>query len=94
MTSIGQPLNGSEFEGFVAQVRVLLEATAAEKSYSRQGPDGQNRLYEFVQSTVGGPGHAAGEIIYKVRRYMAKRHPDDLLKIAAWAFLMYKHHSQ
>ena len=34
-------------------------------------------------------GHALGEITYKVIRYAKRRDPNDLLKIAAWAFLIW-----
>lgn len=79
------------FDDFTTQVRALLEPTAAGKGYSTTGVDGQNALYEFVQQ-MAGPGHALGEICYKARRYAAKGNPEDVLKIAAWAFLILKHH--
>ena len=44
----------------------------------------------FVAETAGGPGHALDEIIYKVRRYAARRDPADLVKIAAWAYLVWR----
>jgi Na+-transporting NADH:ubiquinone oxidoreductase subunit NqrD len=79
------------FEVFVQQVHALVDGTAAGKGYNTTGPDGHNNLFEFVESMVGGDGHALGEIIYKVQRYSRKRHPDDMLKVAAWAFLVLKH---
>jgi len=79
------------FALFLLEVRALLEPTALGKGYSTTGVDGDNALYEFVQE-MAGPGHALGEIVYKARRYGAKRNPEDLLKIAAWAFLLWKHH--
>jgi hypothetical protein len=79
------------FEDFVTRVIELLEPTAQGKGYSTTGVDGHNALYEFV-AEMAGPGHALGEIVYKSRRYEAKRNPEDLVKIAAWAFLLYKHH--
>ena len=80
------------FAEFESGVKALLEPTAQSKGYNTTGLDGENQLYEFVADTVGGPGHAIGEAIYKVKRYAAKRNPEDLLKLAAWAFLMWKHH--
>lgn len=77
---------------FQERTRALLEPTAASKGYSTTGIDGQNALYEFVQD-MAGPGHALGEIVYKARRYGAKRNPEDLEKIAAWAFLAWRHHT-
>lgn len=69
----------------------LLNGTAAGKGYNGSGPDGPNQLYEFVQDLSGGHQHALGEIIYKTKRFAAKGNMEDVLKIAAWAFLIYKH---
>ena len=78
------------FASFCDAVRDLLDETAADKGYHNAGLTGPNPLYAFVAETAGGPGHALGEIIYKVRRYAARRDPEDLLKIAAWAFLVWR----
>jgi hypothetical protein len=80
------------FATFHRRVLALLEPTAAGKGYNATGVDGANQLYEFVEATVGGPGHAIGEAIYKIKRYAAKRNPEDLEKLAAWAFLIWRHH--
>jgi hypothetical protein len=77
---------------FMQNVESLLAPTAADKGYSTNGIDGQNALYEFVEETAGGCGHALGEIIYKARRYSRKGDPVDIEKIAAWAFLIWRHH--
>jgi hypothetical protein len=82
------------FDQFVGEVRALMEPTAVSKGYSTTGIDGVNPLYEFVEDMAEGPGHALGEIVYKAKRYGKKRNPEDLLKIAAWAWLAYRHHSQ
>ena len=79
------------FASFCSEMRRLLDQDAAGKNYNAFGPDGPNRLYEFVAETVGGPGHALGEIIFKTRRYAALRRPEDLAQIAAWAFLVWRH---
>ncbi len=79
------------FDQFVSDVRALLEPTASGKGYSTTGVDGHNALYEFVQSFAGSH-HAEGEIVYKVKRFAAKGNIEDILKAAAWAFLIYKHH--
>lgn len=76
---------------FEREVRTLLGGTAAGKSYSTTGPDGPNELYAFVQHMTGGHHHALGEIVYKAKRYAAKGNPEDLAKIAAWAFLVWRH---
>ena len=82
--------NVSTFNDFTDGVRALLDRTAAEKQYTDQGPDGPNELYEFVQHMVGGHGHALGEIVYKAKRFAARGNCEDLLKIAAWAFLIWR----
>jgi len=78
------------FDTFSAEVRALLDHTAVEKSYSSLGPDGPNELYDFIHGMVGGHGHALGEIVYKAKRFAAKGNREDLLKIAAWAFLIWR----
>ena len=80
------------FEGFTRDVKGLLADTAEGKGYNATGVDGYNQTYEFIQTATGDHGHAIGEIIYKALRYMRKRDPQDLLKIAAWAYLVFKHH--
>lgn len=78
------------FDQFVAKFRALLEPTASDKGYSTTGVDDPNQLYNFVQSFAGNH-HALGEIVYKAKRYAAKGNVEDVLKIAAWAFLVWKH---
>lgn len=79
------------YDEFTREVKALMEPTAVGKGYNATGVDGENRLYEFVQDATGGHGHAIGEIVYKARRYAAKGNREDVLKIAAWAFLILKH---
>jgi hypothetical protein len=80
------------YDEFCQQVEGLLSVTAQGKGYNATGVDGQNAVYEFIYTTTGDHGHAIGEIMYKAIRYMRKRDPQDLLKIAAWAYLIFKHH--
>ena len=80
------------YEDFCKEVEALLNYAASDKGYNRTGVDGENALYDFVNSIVGENKHALGEIIYKVRRYASKRDPKDVLKIAAWAFLIWRDH--
>ena len=83
------------FNQFTQNVKELLEPTAISKGYNITGVDGPNELYDFVHGIAGGNGHALGEIIYKVRRYVSKGDPRDIEKIAAWAFLVWrKHHTE
>ena len=78
------------FPSFCEGVQDLLDETAATKGYHQTGLTGPNPMYAFVAETAGGPGHALGEIIYKVRRYAARRNPEDLVKVAAWAYLVWR----
>ena len=82
------------FDAFRAEVEASLTSAAGEKGYNTTGVDGENRVYAVVHAATGGHGHALGEIIYKALRYARKRDPADLVKIAAWAFLIYKHHGE
>ena len=79
------------FETFCEQVRALLDIDAEAKGYNQSGSNGPNQLYEFVRDTVGGNGHALGECIYKLRRYATTGNPQDVLKCAAWCYLILKH---
>lgn len=79
------------YDEFAERVRALLEPAAAGKGYNQTGADGVNELYAFVQRVNAGDGHAVGEVIYKMVRYGAKRNPEDVLKAAAWCYLILKH---
>lgn len=73
----------AKFESFTAGARRLMDEVAKEKGYDSD-------LLSFCQKMR--LTHAEGEIIYKLVRYNRKRNPEDLLKIAAWAYLMWKEH--
>ena len=85
------------FDAFVAEVEALLGHGAEAKNYSSNGPNGHNALYRAVQSMTNDThAHACGEIVYKVQRFLStgQRGNDvtDILKVAAWAFLIWRHH--
>lgn len=82
------------FDEWIRRVRALLEPTAAGKGYHDGDADGKNLLYEFVADTVGGDGHALGECLYKIVRYAKTRNPEDMLKVAAWTFLILRHRKE
>lgn len=71
---------------FAALAHGLLNGTAVGKGYATAG-DGRP-LLDFVSAHCG-DGHALGEIVYKVTRWRSRRNPEDLLKVAAWAFLVW-----
>lgn len=78
------------FDEFLQIVRDAVEKNAKEKGYNETGISGKNELYEFINGTVGpNDAHALGEIIYKAIRFSKKRDKADLVKIAAWAYLIY-----
>lgn len=70
---------------FFERIIAILEGTAKEKGYL--APRG-NILMDFMNKQF--PDHALGEIIYKAVRYKNKKNPEDLVKIAAWACLIYE----
>lgn len=74
------------FDSFITEVRQCLSGDAEGKGYNSQGPDGDNHLYQIT-----GPEHATGEVMYKAIRYRRKNDPMDMVKAAAWAFLVWKH---
>ena len=81
----------TEFASFCLAVEGLLTGTAASKSYNKTGTEGPNLLYEFVREINGNDAHALGEIVYKVKRFSAKGNMEDILKAAAWCFLVWKY---
>jgi hypothetical protein len=80
------------FEWFCEHVQNRCEKEAKAKGYNVTGVEGKNELLQFVDSAIApNHSHALGEIIYKTIRYKNKRNKDDLVKIAAWAYLLWKH---
>lgn len=78
--------NSRTFDKFIEEVRDALSGKSRDKGYA-QGPDGPNPLFEMT-----GPEHACGEIMYKAIRYRRKRNEEDVVKAAAWAFLLWRYH--
>ena len=80
------------FEAFVSLIQDAVDKGAKEKGYNRTGVEGKNEMFQFLNGTVApNDSHALGEIIYKAVRYSNKHDKTDLVKIAAWAFLIWKH---
>ena len=78
------------FAQFFRAVRQIVLGKAQEKGYSK-GADGDGReLLDFIKSQFG--DHPEGEIVYKLIRWRSKKNPEDLLKAAAWIFLIYDQH--
>lgn len=75
-------------EYFQNEVSKILLKTAQEKGYGTE-EEGGRELYDFIHDNFNRDGHALGEIVYKAIRYRKKGEMEDLIKIAAWAFLIY-----
>jgi hypothetical protein len=78
---------------FKAEFDRILIGKAEAKGYSAGGDGGGRDTLDAV-ATIVGDGHPAGEILYKVKRYRAKGDPEDLVKIASWAFLIWDQHQR
>jgi len=87
--SLWAQVEGSRFQDFAQQARELVDGQAASKGYNQTGAEGPNALFDFVQNM--GLSHAEGELVYKVVRWHNRHDKADLLKIAAWAFLLWLH---
>lgn len=77
------------FGEFMAQVHAIVAHKGKDKGYSmgeaEERPGG--KLMEFVEEHF--KGHALGEIVYKAVRFQSKKNPEDLIKAAAWAYLVW-----
>ncbi len=74
---------------FYLEIEKVVSKKAKEKGYYVEGEDSGRNLYDFIGKYAS--GHGIGEIIYKAIRWTRKRDPEDLIKIAAWAFLEWDH---
>lgn len=85
---VERPARSEDFDRFTEGVHDLIAAVARDKGYN-DGADESNDLMEFTNKFF--PGHAGGEICYKAIRYGRLRDRKDLLKIAAWAYLLWRY---
>jgi hypothetical protein len=70
---------------FYLELEKAVIQKAKSKGYYVEGEDSGRNLFDFIGKYA--EGHSIGEIIYKAIRWTRKRDPEDLVKIAAWAFL-------
>lgn len=75
----------SKSGSFEREVASILGRVAEKKGYSR------NALWNLCGMSLP---HALGEIVYKAIRYHRKRNPEDLVKIASWAKLIWENHNE
>ena len=85
------PAGERTFAAFMEEVRASLEGHAERKGYSNGGADGVNPLAEFMVTIGAEPGHSVGEIIHKCVEHLKSPRDVNLVKIAAWAFIAYRH---
>ena len=72
-------------EDYVIEIKKAVIQKAKEKGYFTEEENSGRNLYDFIGKYAS--GHSIGEIIYKAIRWTRKHDPEDLVKIAAWAFL-------
>lgn len=73
-------------QDFYLEMSEMVINNAKKKGYHGNDEDGRV-LFDFV--TKYSEGHSIGEIIYKAIRWTKKRDNKDIVKIAAWAFLIW-----
>lgn len=80
----------TDFDAFVSQLRSQLTDKAVSKGYaSSLTPDPPpSPTFTFIRDNFG--HHALGEIVMKCLRYKSRGNLEDLIKIAAWAFLEWR----
>ena len=82
------------FQKFVAEVEDTLSGHAKRKGYSEGSPNGPNQLAEFTKHIGALPGHVIGEIVYKATEWMKSPRKVLLVKIAAWAFVLWRFYDE
>jgi hypothetical protein len=79
-----KPFNQSVKE-FCEELERCLGTDALNKGYSTASEQGGRELFDDTHKYA--PGHASGEIMYKIIRFDKLHTEKDMIKIAAWAFL-------
>lgn len=74
---------------FTREIEEVIGVTAGKKGYLKKDRHLASRIYEEF-----GRGHMLGEIATKITRYNHIQNYDDLVKIAAWAFLLAREHKK
>lgn len=82
------------FEEFQKQVRESCESHAQRKGYTTSDVNGENQLLRVAVALGIHDQHSIGEIVYKCAEYL--KAPRDLLliKIAGWAYIIWKARSE
>ena len=79
------------FEAFVKEVKDSCEAHAKRKNYAQGNVDDDNQLAGFISSLKIHNPHAIGEIICKCVEFLKDPKPLLVVKIAGWAWMIYKY---
>lgn len=80
----------NSFETFAAAVRDSCEGQAKRKGYTDSDANGPNQLAEVGRLLNFEPEHGIGEIVYKCAEYLRNPREVLLVKIAGWAFILWK----
>ncbi len=78
------------FAAFAAEVKDSCESHAKRKNYTQNDIDGPNQLGDIIKSLGIGSQHGIGEIIYKAAEFLKTPRRLLLVKIAGWAFVVWK----
>lgn len=73
------------FQEFSDAARHLIDGKAKEKGYDAD-------LFDFCHKQK--LTHAEAEIVYKVVRYHNTKNPEDIAKVASWAYLIWRAHGK
>lgn len=82
----------ASLDDFVLEIKRKVLGQAKEKGYITGNEDSGRALYDFIDKYVHNHGHAIGEIVYKAVRFSRRKDPEDIVKVAAWAFLVWDAH--
>lgn len=78
------------FEEFAKQVRESCEQQAKRKGYTDKDIDQENKLATITQLIGIQAQHGIGEIIYKAVEYIKAPREVLLVKIAGWAYILWR----
>jgi len=78
------------FDEFAKQVRESVDAHAKRKGYTENDLDGENKLAAITGLLGIRAQHGVGEIIYKATEYLKNPREVLLVKIAGWAYILWK----
>jgi hypothetical protein len=78
------------FEEFSKQVKDSCESHAQRKGYTTSDVDGENQLLRVAVALGIHDQHSIGEIVYKCAEYLKAPRDVLLIKIAGWAYIVWK----